>query len=242
MNTTFATYLSPQNGIEQEKQGVEYTIGPIHSKTLRSSFYISGGYLDVCEKNTALSALHPQIEVNGKAYPYVGIYETGPSVANTQIWQQLNSRFQCVTQIPRIGLITSLTLQAVWMDKQQRGMESRFNNPVYMDSNNQKCLNPVYYIDGEGNQHPFTPEMATDERFADLVIRANTTTAFLKDSYKPYFLLNLRVTKEIGRHVSVAFCANNLLQSNPKRYRRSIQKYAVVNPDLYYGAEISIRF
>ena len=38
------------------------------------------------------------------------------------------------------------------------------------------------------------------------------------------------------------FCANNLLQSNPKRYRRSIQKYAVVNPDLYYGAEISIRF
>ena len=121
-------------------------------------------------------------------------------------------------------------------------MESRFNNPVYTDSNDQKCLNPVYYIDGEGNQHPFTPDMATDERFADLVIRANTTTAFLKDSYKPYFLLNLRVTKEIGRHVSVAFCANNLLQSNPKRYRQSIQKYAVVNPDLYYGAEISIRF
>ena len=242
LNTTFATYLSPQNGIEQEKQGIEYTIGPIHSKALRSSFYISGGYLDVCEKNTALSALHPQIEVNGKAYPYVGIYETGPSVANTQIWQQLNSRFQCVTQIPRIGLITSLTLQAVWMDKQQRGMESRFNNPVYTDSNDQKCLNPVYYIDGEGNQHPFTPDMATDECFADLVIRANTTTAFLKDSYKPYFLLNLRVTKEIGRHVSVAFCANNLLQSNPKRYRQSIQKYAIVNPDLYYGAEISIRF
>lgn len=174
-------------------------------------------------KNTALSALHPQIEVNGKAYPYVGIYETGPSVANTQIWQQLNSRFQCVTQIPRIGLITSLTLQAVWMDKQQRGMESRFNNPVYMDSNNLKCLNPVYYIDGEGNQHPFTPDMATDERFADLVIRANTTTAFLKDSYKPYFLLNLRVTKEIGRHVSVAFvlitCCNPIRNDTGGAYR-----------------------
>ena len=42
LNTTFATYLLPQNGIEQEKQGVEYTIGPIHSKALRSSFYISG--------------------------------------------------------------------------------------------------------------------------------------------------------------------------------------------------------
>lgn len=50
LNTTFATYLSPQNGIEQEKQGVEYTIGPIHSKTLRSSFYISGGYLECMRK------------------------------------------------------------------------------------------------------------------------------------------------------------------------------------------------
>ena len=50
-------------------------------------------------------------------------------------------------------------------------MESRFNNPVYMDSNNLEVPESGLYIDGEGNQHPFTPDMATDERFADLVIR-----------------------------------------------------------------------
>ncbi|WP_455674588.1 TonB-dependent receptor plug domain-containing protein [Phocaeicola sp.] len=255
-HTTFATYARAGNGIEQKKQGVEYTIGPIRSERLHSSLLISGSYLDVCEKNTSLSAIHPQIEVGGKAYPYVGIYESDTFGSNLQVWQQFNTRFQCITQLPRIGLVTSLTLQAVWMDKQRRGMESRYNNPVYLadengnriegnpmtDTEHQKCLNPVYYLDADGNRHTFTPEMATDKQFSDLVLRSNTLTAFQTDSYSPYFLLNLRVTKEIGRRVSVAFCANNLTQSNPKRYSRSTRQYSILNPNLYYGAEVSIRF
>jgi hypothetical protein len=84
--------------------------------------------------------------------------------------------------------------------------------------------------------------METDSRFSDLIMSTNTLTAFQEDSFGPYFLLNLRITKEIGRHVSVAFCANNLTQSNPKRYRNSTQQYSILNPELYYGAEINIRF
>lgn len=254
--TTFATYTRAGNGIEQKKQGVEYTIGPIRNEQLHSSLLISGSYLEVCEKNTSLSAIHPQIEVNGKPYPYVGIYESDAFASNTQTWQQFNTRFQCVTQLPRIGLIASLTLQAVWLDKQRRGMESRYNNPMYLTDDNgnriegnpmtdteyQKCLNPVFYLDTEGNRHPFAPEMATDKQYSDLVLKSNTLTAFQTDSFRPYFLLNLRVTKEIGQHVSIAFCVNNLTQSNPKRYSRSTQQYSILNPDLYYGAEVSIRF
>lgn len=255
-NTTFATYSQPQNGIEQKKQGIEYTIGPVRFPHLHSSLLVNGSYLDVREKNDALSAYHPQVEINGKPYPYVGIYEASSLATNLRIWQQFSTRFQCVTQLPRIGLITSLTLQAVWIDKQQRGMESKYNNPVYLaddngnriegdpqiDTQHQKRLNPVYYMDTKGNMHPFTAEMATDKRYTDLVMSANTFTAFQQDSFGPYFLLNLRVTKEIGRHVSVAFCANNLTQWKPRRYSRSTQTYSVLNPDLYYGAEISIRF
>ena len=84
--------------------------------------------------------------------------------------------------------------------------------------------------------------MANDKRFADLVLTTGTPTAFLTDSFGPYFLLNLRVTKEIGRYVSVAFCANNFTQSNPKKYTCSTQQYTIQNPGLYYGAEIAIRF
>lgn len=255
-NTTFAVYTRPENGIEQKKQGVEYTVGPIRWKQIRSSLFINGSYIKVKEKNTALSAIHPSREINGQPYPYTGIYEATTSASNLRIHQLFSTRFQFITQIPGIGLVTSLALQCIWLDKQQRGMESSYNTPIYLTDSNgnriegnpmndteyQKCLNPVYYIDGKGNRFPFTQEMETDRRFSDLVLKTNTRTAFLPDSSGPYFLLNLRITKDIGRHISVAFCANNLTKSNPKRYSSSTQQYTILNPELYYGAEINFRF
>ncbi|WP_455638809.1 TonB-dependent receptor plug domain-containing protein [Parabacteroides sp.] len=255
-HATFATYTSPGNGIEQLKHGIEYTLDMGQWNPLHTSLLISGSYLKLDEKNTALSALYPQIELNGKPYPYVGIYEADHLASNLRVWQQFSTRFQFITQLPRIGLITTLTLQAVWMDKQRRGMESNYNNPVYLiddngnriegdpmtDTAHRKRLNPVYYVDSEGIRHPFSPEMASDKRFADLVLDAGTLTRYQEDSFGAYFLLNLRVTKEIGRYVSVAFCANNFTQSNPKKYTRSTQQYTIQNPGLYYGAEMTIRF
>ena len=253
---TFSTYTSPENGIEQLKQGIEYTIDMGYWNSLHTSLLISGSYLNLHEKKTALSAVYPQIELNGKPYPYVGIYEADHLASNLQVWKQFSTRFQFITQLPRIGLITTLTLQAVWIDKQRRGMESNYHNPVYLiddtgnrvdgdpmtDTEHRKRLNPVYYMDSEGVRHPFAPEMANDKRFADLVLDAGTLTRYQEDSFGPYFLLNLRVTKEIGRYVSVAFCANNFTQSNPKKYTRSTQQYTIQNPGLYYGAEMRILF
>ena len=253
---TFATYTSPENGIEQLKQGIEYTFDMGNWNTLHTSLFISGSYLKLHEKNTALSTVYPQVELNGKPYPYVGIYEADHLASNLRIWQQFNTRFQFITQLPRIGLITTLTLQAVWMDKQRRGMDSSYNNPVYLiddngnqidgdpmtDTEHRKRLNPIFYMDSEGVRHPFTPEMVNDKRFVDLVLDAGTLTRYQEDSFGPYFLLNLRVTKEIGRYVSIAFCANNFTQSNPKRYTCSTQQYTIQNPGLYYGAEMTIRF
>lgn len=252
----FATYLRPENGITQRKQGVEYTFDLGHFRPLHSSLLVSGGYLEVREASNALTAWQPGIEVNGRAYPYVGLYEADAFASNGQVWSQLNSRFQCITQLPRIGLVASVTLQAVWMDCQRRGMESNYNNPVYVvdesgnrldldpltDTEHRKRLNPVYYLDTDGVRRPFTPEMATDPRYSDLVMDAGRPTVFQQDSYRPYFLLNLRVTKEIGRHVSVAFCANNLTKTQPKRYTDSAQQYTILNPNLYYGAELTVRF
>ena len=255
-NTTFALYMRPGNGIEQHKEGVEYTVDLGRWNSLRTSFLVSGSYIKLEEKDHSLSAYHPQVELNGKPYPYVGIYETSGSLSNLWTRQLCSSRFQCITQIPVIGLVTTLTLQAVWMDRQRRGMESNYDNPVYLadddgnrlegnpmaDTENRKRLNPVFYVDGEGNRRRFTQEMVTDQRFADLVMDANTLTAFQEDAFGAYFLLNLRVTKKIGKHVSVAFCANNLTRSNPKRLARSTQQYSLLNPELYYGAEVSIQF
>lgn len=234
-HSTFAVYSTPQNGIKQKKQGVEYTFDLGRWAPLRTSLLISGRYLKMTEKNTALSARHPQTEVNGRPYPYAGIYYGGSSIFSRKMWQQLNTRFLCITQLPRLGLITTLSLQAVWMDKQQR-------TGAATDIDNHKQLYPVYYVDKEGTVRPFGPEQATDKRFAELIIHAGTPDAYGTDSFGPYFLLNLRVTKKIGTYVSVAFCANNLTVSRPKRYTTSTGQYTILNPDLYYGAEIAITF
>lgn len=255
-NSTFALYMRPQNGIEQRKNGLEYILDLGHCRRLNSSFQISGSYIKVEEKNNVLSASYPQVELNGTPYPYVGIYEATGLLSNLVTTQLSSSRFLCITQIPCIGLITTLTLQAVWLDKQRRGMESSYDNPIYLadekgnridgnpmiDTEYRKRLNPVYYMDVEGYLHRFTQEMATDKRFADLVLETGTSTAFREDSFGPYFLLNLRVTKKIGKHVSVAFCANNLTRSNPKKLASSTQQYSLLNPELYYGAEVNIQF
>lgn len=233
--STFALYSTPQNGIEQRKQGVEYTFDLGRWAPLRTSFLISGGYLEMTEKNKALSAWHPQIEVNGQAYPYTGIYTGGNSVFNRQMWQQLNTRFLCITQLPQLGLITTLSLQAIWIDKQQR-------TGAATDIDNEMRLYPVYYMDTEGTIRPFGPEQATEQRFSNLIIYANTPTPYRTDSFGPYFLLNLRITKKIGSHVSLAFCANNLTVSRPKRYTNSTGQYTILNPGLYYGAEVDITF
>lgn len=232
---TFAVYSTPQNGIEQKKQGVEYTFDLGQWPPLHTSLLISGRYLQMTERNTALCAWHPQTETNGQPYPYAGIYAGGSSIFNRKVWQQLNTRFLCITQLPRLGLITTLSLQAVWMDKQQRTGDAT-------DIDNEKLLYPAYYMNSEGALFPFGPEQAADPRFADLIIHAGTPAAYRTDSFGPYFLLNLRVTKKIGAHVSVAFCANNLTVSRPKRYTNSTRQYTILNPALYYGAEIAITF
>ena len=42
-------------------------------------------------------------------------------------------------------------------------------------------------MDSEGVQHPFTPEMANDKRFADLVLDAGTETRYQERFVLPYF-------------------------------------------------------
>lgn len=256
VNTTFALYRSPGNGVEQWKEGIEYTLNWGGLRCLRSSFVVSGSYIRMKEKNNALTAYHPQVETEGKPYPYVGIYEATGLLSNVQYSRLGSSRFQCITQIPRIGLVSSLTLQAVWVDKQRRGMESNYGNPVYLadengdriegdplqDAEHRKRLLPIYYLDGEGNRHRFTAAMAKDKQFADLILDAGSRTVFQEDSFGPYFLLNFRLTKKIGRYVSVAFCANNLTRSKPKRWAQSSRQYILLNPDLYYGVEMNIEF
>lgn len=253
---TFNTFKTPGNETEQKKQGVEYTLDFGQCEAIRTSLIINGAFYSIQNKNAAIAANYPSKQINGKSYPYVGFYETASISHNATKQQRFNSNFRFITHIPEVSLITTLTIQAVWLDKTNYRMESNYNNPMYLadndgnriagdphrDTEHNKHLNPLYYMDTAGKYHEFTQEMESDPRFSDLVLKSNGTNTFRGNSFSPYFLLNLRITKEIGQYVSVAFCANNFTQSNPQKYSNNTGNYQIMNPNLYYGAELNIRF
>lgn len=103
---------------------------------------------------------------------------------------------------PRIGLVTTLTWQMIWLYKYRT---------LYNGSTGENVW-PLYWCGTDGIIHPFTEAQKEDPAFAPLL----STTAperFLPNSYKPYGMLNIRVNKAFGEHITLAFFANN-----PRRF------------------------
>jgi len=67
---------------------------------------------------------------------------------------------------------------------------------------------------------------------------------FNKQGYDPFFMANIRVTKEIGKLASLSFYANNFTNSTPimKDKARPNAVGTRVNPGIYFGAELKLTF
>ena len=73
----------------------------------------------------------------------------------------------------------------------------------------------------------------------------NHTNA-IKESFSPYFLFNLNLTKEISDMLRVSFFANNMFRSYPRREsKRTPGEYEVMFRDdgnrFYFGVELSLK-
>jgi hypothetical protein len=102
-------------------------------------------------------------------------------------------------------------------------------------------------MDREGNIRPFSDYYTTDDenlRFRLGMMRESTnfTYNFLKNSYNPYVMANIRVTKEIGDFAKISFYANNFTNSKPiiKNSARPNHVGQRKNTDIYFGAELRI--
>ena len=101
-------------------------------------------------------------------------------------------------------------------------------------------VNPLYIMDRAGSIYPFTEEMAADPQYRNLILTTNTGTYYVKQGYPFYGMLNLRLSKEIGRWATVSFYANNFLNLRG-RVRNTVTHYPNDrNTPLYFGAEVKI--
>ena len=104
---------------------------------------------------------------------------------------------------------------------------------------------PDWYMDTAGNLLPFDPSLYNgDLRNAFMAYRTTSTNSsmFVQNSFKPYFMANIRITKEIGNVAQISFYANNFTNSRPKMKLQSTGTYTTVNTDIYFGAELKLKF
>lgn len=256
IDSSFASYSRPSNGVTIDKWGLEYSFNFGTIQTLRTSVIADGAYFHMKRLENELQDYYQNTKVSGKYYPYAGIYAgNGSSVANGSISQRLNTTIRFVTHIPSLRFVVSLTAQCVWIDKTRDICEYEGRNLVYMkdeagniiegeprnDVTNNKYVNPVAYYDVQGNRHEFTKADALRPEFQKMILASNISS-FLEDSLDPYFMCNLRLTKEIGKTTTFSFYANNFTNSRPRRYFRSMNMYQKMNPAIYFGAELKFRF
>ncbi|MEG0795176.1 MAG: TonB-dependent receptor [Odoribacter sp.] len=250
-DTTFNHSERVGNHLYQHKGGIEFTLRSNYISPLASTFILDGAWIIQHTTDKSLSPIYKAETNNERSYPMCGIYD---NAAKINTYQQFTTTLRAVTEIPVIRLTTTIALQSVWIDRSQRrpatnaltayymkdDLGNRITHNLTKEDKNIKYIDPAYYMDTHGAIHRFTPELADNPTFSKMVDQI-PSRFFIKDSYSPYFMLNLRVSKNIGDHFCVSFFANNLAQMNPKRYLASNGQYRQMNPPAFFGAELQIK-
>ena len=220
---TFASWYKPLNNDVNHSRGVEFELDLGRFDAIRTSFYMNGAFAESSSYNkgntfSARASSESTLEYN------IGIYE--PAVA-TDRWQNLLTTFRAVHNIPELGFVVSLTAQVNWFERwwTEYGDDEMF----------------VSYISWkDGKVYDFDPAMKDDPEFSYMF---TTRSAYRKEveMTRPYLLLNLNISKEIGDWLTASFYVNNLLNSRPLyESRRSPGTFDELGIPIFFGFEMKI--
>ena len=149
---------------------------------------------------------------------YVGLYDTADGRINTQF----NTNFMFDTQLPRLGLVFTTTLQCMWYVKTRRLTEDG---------------RPTAYLSSEDGQlHPYDDAAANDPMLKYLLKYYNPG---LFDTYTiPTALyVNLKATKTIGRWLRVSAFVNRIIDYLPDYTSNGLKVRR--NSEAYFGMELN---
>jgi len=258
-------YSRPDNRGSVDKWGIEYDIDFGTIKPINTSIIVSGAYITSNDFSTG--EVYSYKRGNDPIDPqsdnmYIGIYKDNQNTVSAGSGRErLSTNLSFVTRIPSIRMIVSLTTQCIWMSNSWNGYdygnvysEDSNGNAVYGDYNNKSNLmtlyrDPIAYMDREGVVRPFSDFHTTSDndlkrRLDVLRLRTDNSFNFLESGYKPYFMANIRVTKELGDIASLSFYANNFTNSRPLMVNKSRPNAAggIKNTPIYFGAELKLTF
>lgn len=214
------SYRMPVNNQETRKTGVEFSLDIGKIVPVATSFTLDGAWLRTKRVNSTLPYQYQPSSGTANPYLYVGVYPAGES----KISERLNTNLRMVTQIPKLRLILSATLQVIWFD--------RYYFPQYDEA-------PVYLLYPDGSTKAFTSEMRTNPdyiRFVDI----KSPNYFLKEVMPPLPQTNFRLSKEINDKIKLSFYVNNFFNYRPEYEFKRSGSFIRRNPSVYFGAEIKV--
>lgn len=207
-------YQQSSNGSELVKQGIELAFTSQRIHCLRTRINVTGAWFHTRYTNSQPMYSPVTTVIDGTAVrdKYVGLYDWNEGREN----DRLNTNVTFDTQIPEWKLIFTTSIQCMWMIRTKQMWKNG---------------TPMVYISSEDGQlHAYTEDSQDDPYLMQLVRTYN------EDQFKPFtvpmsMLINLKMTKEIGKYMRLSFFANKILDylpdytANGKVIRRNASPY-----------------
>ena len=253
-DTTFFGRSGARSGVLTRKWGIEYSLNLGTIQALRTSITLDGAYLRINRTNDVIRQVPVSNWQNRNSLPFVVSYFDGnANMTAGTIHERLNTNFRLITHIPRIGIVTTLTFQAIWMERTQnvnnRAYFFEINNgdtirrsDVWNNTTETVYVNPIKFRDIHGNVQYFTEYHERSDWYSRLRQTSNATGHFTRQRWSPYGMINLRVTKEVNRNASISFFANNVLDLEGRSRNSLTGNPMARNTSLQFGAEVRLRF
>jgi outer membrane receptor for ferrienterochelin and colicin len=223
----FADYNEPTNDVEIINKGIEFDLDLGRFEPIRTSFVLNGALMNTRTTSTGNYLLKMAPLVARNVDPdKLAIFAPGRGSTD----ERFTTTLRMIHHIPALRFIVTLSAQTIWISK---------NKYLGYDSI------PIGYIqrsDGAAIWLDATERSKITRNDRELFMNISQEY-YQEESWKPLFLFNLRLTKEIGRHVGFSFYANNVTMSNPlQESNRWRGQFTRRNLPLFFGSEIKFSF
>ena len=215
-----AVVSHPSNGSASLKQGIEYTFSTRRFPSIRTRLTVNGAWFRTTLRNSEPQWRKPGVVVNGKELQVAGLYDE----KDGNIYESFNTNFMFDTDIPRLGLIFSLSAQNMWFTL-QRPLEK---NGI-----------PTHYVTTDGIIRLYTSADMEDIYLQHLV-RTYTSTAFDVRRVPVQTDINFKATKRLLKDkVTIALYVNRLFTIAPDYERYGMIQRRYSSP--YFGMELNLK-
>lgn len=232
--TEMSTWGLPDNTSRSDKHGIEYTLDLGTIKALQTSVNIDGAWFYIKRKSSI-----DQLNYINKNYDYVPVMPAGSGT----IQQRFNTQFRFITHIPKVRMVFTTSAQVVWFESSRSIYQQADGTDSYhLSANGERLIvSPIGFYDKEGNYTKWQPEFENNPEYS-LMNGNYLLYAFKADNISPWVLFNFRLTKELGQIAELSFMANNFLNLSKWHINKHTLGKSQLYPDLYFGAELKIKF